>query len=235
MTGTVIRARDAAAIDLIKPFLHKTDLPSKSSALPSTEVSAESPPQRSAVVDLMETLALRDAEISRHAAALDDAFAAGEAAGRAAAEETFEDDRADALKLLGDGIAAANTQLATALEAFESLALAVAVEAIDKLTGNPQHFHVMLTSAIGARVREIEQAAIIAINVSRSDFPDTREVAALAGSLGLAEDRLRVDDECEPGECAIKLSLGTVEFGLGDQWAAMSAMLAGFVRGDAAL
>lgn len=182
-------------------------------------------PQRSLVDELKDMLALRDAEIAGHADALTKAFADGEEAGRFAAREEFEDSRAEALSLLEDGIVHAAAVLADALKSFETLALQAAMQALQILVDDVGDYRKLLRAAIAQQVAALESETIIAITVSRSDFPDSSELAALEAQLVGPKRTLTLSDEMDAGSCHIALKLGTIEFDMRRSWDEISAIL----------
>jgi flagellar biosynthesis/type III secretory pathway protein FliH len=216
-SGAIISAENGSGQAVVQRFLWRGEAQADVVATAS---------KRSVVADLMETLALRDADIANHQDALVAAYAQGEASGRAAAEDAFEDQRETALAALKGGVLSARDALAHALKDFEALAILVATEAVDKLTGNPDCYRNMLTDAIAMQVRSVKDAGIISVTVSRSDFPDTSEIARLETSLGAAREMLSVSDDLEPGACTIELTLGDAENSLTRQWDMMKTLLA---------
>jgi flagellar biosynthesis/type III secretory pathway protein FliH len=224
--SAIIRAGHGDTYVQIQPFVQPGALLTKARAASDDQRDATDAPNRSTVVDLMQTLALRDAEIACHPDALEAAYAKGEVDGRAAAGDAFEDDRAAAFDALTEGISSARDDLRRAFEGFEALAMLVAIEAIDKMTGNPEHYRAILVDAIRAQVRDVRDTGILSVTVSRCDFPDTREIAALEHSLGSTSETICVSDDLVRGECRINLQLGEIELGLDRQWDVLKAMLA---------
>lgn len=184
-------------------------------------------PRRTLADELMETLALRDAEIVGHADALKKAYDEGEEAGRFAARDEFDDSRAEALSLLADGIAKASRVLADALKGFETLALQAAIQALQVLVDDVGDYRKLLAAAIAQQVSELESETIIAITVSRSDFPSSSELAELESQLGGPKRALKLSDEMDAGSCHIALKLGTIEFDMRRSWDEISAILSG--------
>jgi hypothetical protein len=76
---------------------------------------------------------------------------------------------------------------------------------------------------------------LMTIAVSRGDFPDTREVAAIEGDLDQWRGKLVVQDEREAGTCEVKLTVGAVEIGVKRSWADMKDMLERLSSEDANL
>jgi hypothetical protein len=216
--GTIIRAGSDNEQVSVRSFSSVQRHRAEASKAEDVAVEAEPVQKRSAMVELIETVALRDAEISKHEEALSAAWAEGEAAGRAAAEDALEDDRDAALSALKHGIELAGKDFSRSLEGFEPLALLVAVEAVEKLTGDAKQYRRMLTDAIKTRVGEFQSAAVVSIIVAHIDFPDTREVVALEQSLGIEAIKVSVSDELDASECRIKLLLGQAEINLLGQW-----------------
>lgn len=186
-------------------------------------------PERALTIELREAVAARDAQIAEHPAALRRSYDEGVAAGRAAAAMEFEESRVEALALLEMGLTNAREDLESALSNFEGLALAAASAAVDHLIGEEGHHRDLLTRAIAARAAQLRGESIVAITVSREDFPDTREVAALSEAAGFAGERIAVSDELAAGSCVISLELGAVEFSLRQHWAEMVTMLKNLV------
>jgi flagellar assembly protein FliH len=224
----VIKARDSVQAETVRPFLNKSP---QVSQVPSQPESKANSSQHLASVDLIEKIAQRDAEISTHQQALKEAYAKGKADGRTAAEDEFQDSRKEALATLELGVEDAKRELTEALNSLESLALLVAVEAVEKLVGDADSFRAMLTLTISNQVKQIGAASLLAVTVARIDFPDTREVAALEEKLSLQPGLLLVQNELEPGECRIKLMVGALEIGLTRNWTDMKAMLESMATG----
>lgn len=232
--GTIIRAGSDNEQVAVRSFFSAQTHRAEASKAADVATEAEPVQKRSAMVELIETVALRDAEISKHEEALSAAWAEGEAAGRAAAEEAFEDDRDAALSALKHGIEAAGKDLSRALEGFETLALLVAVEAVEKLTGNAKQYRKVLTDAIKTQVSELQSSTVVSITVARSDFPDTREVAPLSQSLGIEAIKVIVSDDLDASECRIKLLLGQAEINLLGQWDDLKQRLTGLLPANEA-
>lgn len=181
-------------------------------------VEEATPPQKSETDELREMLAVRDAEIARHAEAVKAAYAEGEEAGRFAAVEEFEESRDQALAMLSSAIVDARTDLSNALAGFEDLATQVALEALQILVADAGDYRKLLATAIAQRVAALASESIIAITVSRMDFPDSRELADLEAQLGSPKASLKLSDDMEAGCCQIALKVGSLEFDLNRSW-----------------
>jgi flagellar biosynthesis/type III secretory pathway protein FliH len=223
----IIKAQNGHTQREVVPFLATGRSPSQVSA-------AESPDNKAETVSaptLLEQLAARDAEIARHEQALAAAFADGERAGRQAAEDEFQDSRAEALEALADGLREAGAELQAAFDSFDALALLVATEAVDNLMGDAAQYRSILKQAIEAQINQLRDATLLKIAVSRLDFPDTNEVVELEKSLGDSAQKLTVEDRLDAGQVHIKLVIGSVELGLKEQWSGLKQLLAGHANG----
>ena len=212
VTG-VIKA-DSARAETVRPFC--ADASNLSTAGTSDHPEAHRPccDAVSREAELTEQLALREVEIASHEAALAAAFENGKAAGLREAEAEFDESRQASLAALVEGLAAAREQLAEAFRSFDTAALSLAVEMVDKLVGDPSTYRDMLVQAIGSRLRALEETAILSVAVSRLDFPDTSEIALLP----VAPDKVLAREDLEEGECKIDLHLGGEELSLLGQW-----------------
>ena len=184
------------------------------------------------IEQLRAALAEREAEIAGHAVALAAARAEGEAAGREAAELDFAADHAAALERLEDGIAAAQAELAKAMPMAEALALLALREALDKLFGDPARYHDLIAGLLNRQLDRIGRELTIAVEVSRLDFPDTRDLASLAEATGLGTERLKAQIDLPQGACRMKLRLGTLDLGIDRQWSAVRALLDEFALAE---
>ena len=232
----VIKARQADKANEIRPFLLDTDglaELSGSEIRSASRIAADPVPAK--IKALQDELAARDRAIADHELALTAAYTDGEAAGRIAAEDEFNEDRSDALEALKDSLSTSQVDFGKALKGFETLALLVAVEAVEKLLGDGAHYREALAKLIAHQVGKIDSASIVSIDVSRDDFPDTREVAAIEKTIGGERDKLSVVDSLEAGACRIKLNVGAIEIGFGQQWGALKDLLETITNSEAAL
>lgn len=224
--SAVIKARQVDSVTNVTTFL--TSVAGAARALNSGAEAHPEPPVDPVLARLttLETeLAERELSIAGHEAGLASAYADGEAAGRIAAEDDFVEDRGEALNALKDALGSAKSELADALSALERLALLVAAEAVEKLLGDAAHYQETLARLISHQVSKIDAASIVSIDVSRDDFADTREVAAIKETIGCVRDKLAVVDELAAGECRIKLAVGALDVGLGQQWGSIKTLL----------
>jgi flagellar biosynthesis/type III secretory pathway protein FliH len=183
-------------------------------------------------VKLLALVEKYEAEIAAHTDLLKKAFAEGEQAGRLAMESEFEDDRTASLALLAQGINAAQNDLSVMLENAENISVLVAQAVLEKLFGEPNNYREYVIDLIRHQFRRVDQNSIIAIEVARSDFPDTNEVADLARSLVVPEQQIRVSDQLNAGDCIMRMQIGTLDVGLNQQWGSIQALLGELADAD---
>ena len=210
----IIKAPAARVSQSVRPFLSSASSGNPEASNVASAVDSPSPEPLSPMVALMEKLALCEAEISNHQAELDKAYARGVEEGRAAAEDAFEEDRAEGLALLRTALENAHSELQTRLEGVDRIAQCIGEACLTQMIGVEDIFRPMLAQAIGTHVKRLEQETVLSVAVARVDFPDTREVAAVLTGLGLSPDIVEVSDDLDSGQCRIGLRIGQVELDL---------------------
>lgn len=200
-----------------------------SSAIPTPQ---EAPLPEVVSDPVAEKLALCEAAISQHTDELVKAYLDGEEAGKIAAEELFDQSRKEALVLLEETFLAARKDLKLALTGFEAFSLLVALEALTVLTDNPETHREILAATIKKQLSALDARSIISVTVSRSDFPDSRELAELETSLGAPTNSLRLCEEMESGNSRIALLIGAVEIDLKRSWREIAEMLSASESND---
>lgn len=218
---TILKSTDAATIERIRPVFGMGTRAGEA-GLWKGAAGAEVAVTREQ--HLQERIDALEAEVASHGAALEDAFAKGEAAGRSAAEDEFVQDQAAALEALKAALLEMRSRHSEALQSFETLALAGSVAAIEKMIGDPDRYRGLLQAAIAHQTRQLDLATVVTVEVSRLDFPDTRDVAALEADLGDLRRKLLVRDDYDAGACRIRLTVGSLEIGLPLQWSAIRSM-----------
>lgn len=174
------------------------------------------------VVELAAELAERGTEIERLRARSAASFDEGLAEGRILGREEAQSLAAERLSLLRENATAAVERFETALQSMERLSALLAVESLSKLIGDPGGRADLVCRIIREQVAALEAAAVLAIEVSRADFDDDAAAREAAGP-GM---RVEVSERLEGGECRIRLRLGTVDVGVGQQWGRLSELLA---------
>jgi flagellar biosynthesis/type III secretory pathway protein FliH len=191
-----------------------------SAKVQTASVAASTPedPRDIEIERLRQQISELEESTPRHDAALKNAFDEGFAAGQDAAEAEFDDNREKALEVLSAGIDAATAELKASLARFEGYSLQAAGEALDVLIGDGGTFQQIVGQAIARQVTDLGKKAVLSITVSRSDFPDSREVAQLAPSLADIEAKIVVSNDMRAGRCDIKLMVGTAEIDVRKSW-----------------
>jgi flagellar assembly protein FliH len=200
---------------------------------PATAVS----PERSRIASLEAQLdALRklmderDAAIAGHAKQIEDAFLAGEAAGREAGLAQAEARHDEALASLEQGVGEAVARFGTDLEALERLAGLLAMEGLAKVLGGEQGYADLVRATLAYHLAQLGGAGVVRAEVSSADFPEPADLAALAVGAGAPRLEIHADPDLAAGDCRIKLRLGAVEIGIGQQWTSLQALLSDTVR-----
>jgi flagellar biosynthesis/type III secretory pathway protein FliH len=174
---------------------------------------------------LAEQIAMHQAEIAKHDLVLKEVYQKGYSAGQEAAETEFEDSRANALEKLTRGIEIANADFRKSLKYFQDYAGELAASAMAALIGEHEMYHKMLVALISKNVDALSKTGIVSVVVSRSDFPDSRELSEVQASVSDIETRISVVDDLPAGRCDINLRLGTAEIDFKQSWAEISKIL----------
>jgi type III secretion protein L len=215
--NTVIKVGSAREAEVVTPY---------APTIPHRTIEAPPPDQRQEELDKLHALlAERDAALEELKSQIAKARIEGEESGRIAAELAAEDSRAKALELLGKGIEEAREALADGRERMEALALLIARNALDKLFGDDRERKAAIGDLVMRQLSTIERQMLLQIEVSRLDFPDTGELAALAHELGLAAQYISADSDLPAGACRMQLRVGTLDVGVDQQWGAIRGLL----------
>ncbi len=220
MSG-LIKAGSAAAGLILAPFGNGAE----AKAVRAAPKQPEQHPLEREVGRLREELAGREAQIAKHDDELAQACVAAELAGRETAESEFEADRAAATERLEQGIAQARNDLKQAFEQAQALALLVARGTLDKLFGDPGERTEIISALLSEQLERVGRELVVAIDVSRLDFPDTGELKELSERLGLRPGVLEARVDLDEGTCRMRMRLGTIDLGIDRQWGAVRALI----------
>ncbi len=222
----VIKAGDETHGLIITPL-------DRSAAAPASTVAKPSAQEDPLVTELHRLRALvvqQQAEIDGHGDALEVVRSEAETAGRQAMELEFEENRERALELLAAGINMAHASLGELMERAELLGMLVTRTVISKLFGQDGSREAIVIDLAKHQLAQINRQSLVAIEVSRHDFPDTREVEQLATQLGMNQIAVSVSDELASGDCRMRCQLGTIDIGLDQQWGTIREMLDSWVQ-----
>lgn len=151
----------------------------------------------------------------------EDAFRRGEAQGRAAGLSEAEDRSAQSLARLEGGIDRAVAEFATALSVLARLAPELARQGLATMLGDDDDRAGLVTALVHRQLKIVEAHAVVHVAVSPADFDDDA-LAALGTTTGV---RVKGDSGLKAGDCRIRLTLGTLDIGLDQQWGRLSALL----------
>lgn len=220
--SSVIKSRDAAASAKVRPL--SMGSPSEQPALPAPG-AIELALLREELETARGLLAQCDAQTEQLRLEVDEAFKRGQAEGRESGLQEVADRRAESLAALDAGIQRAVGRFGDEMAGCERLAAALAVEAVGKLLGDPGERSEMLHGMIRTQLAALETESVVGVLVSADDFPDAAELSRLEASIRRPGILVCTSDELESGDCRIRLVLGTVEIGIGQQWGALGATL----------
>ena len=220
MSG-LIKAGSVTAGLILAPFGHGE----RARTVRAAAVEPEQHPLEREIERLREKLAGCDARIAVHDDELAQARVAAELAGREAAQAEFEADRAAAVERLEQGIAKARNDLKEGFEQAQALALLVARGTLDKLFGDQGERTEIIAALLSEQLERVGRELVVAVDVSRLDFPDTGEIIKLSERLGLGAGILGAKVDLDGGACRMRMRLGTIDLGIDQQWGAVRALI----------
>ncbi len=183
---------------------------------------------------LRRDLEQREAAIARHKSELEQASREGEARGREAGRREVEDNQASRLAALRQGVEQALLRYGEELASLERLAPLVAAAGLDRIIGSAPAQAKLLAKAVRRQIESLDGQALMRIEVSAADFADPAALADLPVAVGRPEVEVRAVEDLEAGGCRIKLALGALEVGIGQQWSRLRGALENMSEPDAA-
>lgn len=162
-------------------------------------------------------LAARDEAIAGHPGQIETAFTEGEAKGRAAVEDA-QAERLATLQLAADR---ALDLYGQEMASLERLAALLARACLDRMLLGSEDRARIVAELLRARLAEFEAGAAIRIQVSAEDFDSPEALAGIAA----APCEVVASPTLKSGDCSIKLRLGGLEVGIGQQWGTLRAAL----------
>ena len=108
---------------------------------------------------------------------------------------------------------------------MERLAVVLAVESLEKILGAPGSFADIAGQIIREQLGRLDKSAIVRIDVSATDFIDADRVNALSSQIGGPTCEIHLCDDLSSGDCRIKMTLGTLDIGLNQQWSQLKSLL----------
>jgi flagellar biosynthesis/type III secretory pathway protein FliH len=204
--SALIKAAGATAGDSIRTFAPRTSEPAVHQ-VPTHEAVLE---ERIAQLEEMIT-----ANEEGHRQALKRARKDGERL----ALERRSDSEERALRILRDAVADANSAWKQRLSAWETVAVGIAREVLQKTFEDASQRSLLVESCIKRTIGRLDKASLVRFRVSPTDFP---EGAVLSPGEGI---EVVGDDALGPGECIVDLRLGEIDLGLYAQWARIGQLL----------
>lgn len=210
--SAVLKSGSAALGARVRPLV-----PEAARVVAPAPVDPELALLRAALAEAEAALAERDRTIAGIPDRIETALAQGEARGRAA----VEDDGAQRLALLGDAAERAMAFYREEMASLERLAALLALTCLDRMLLDPDDRAETVAALLRARLAALEADAAVRIEVSADDFPSSEALAA----LGTAPCEVVATPSLAPGDCTIRLRLGALDVGIGQQWGALRTAL----------
>ena len=180
---------------------------------------------RTRIAQLESELRQRDLAAASLRADIDTARETGRSEGRAAGVREAEDRQAARLTLLEQNLRGARDKLDECFAALGRLAMLVAQECLDTILGDPEYRADALRAIVAKQLTQIEKPALLAIEVSGTDFPDAASLAAIEGEVAPHRVAVRANAEIAVGGCRMTLRLGRMDIGIDQQWGTLRALL----------
>lgn len=181
---------------------------------------------RAEVERLRDEAAEQRAAIAGHEDDLKTAHAKGEAAGRVAGRKEADDGRAALAAKLEAATKSALQRLSDDLSSLERLAGLLAIEGLEKILGPSEDRAEQVLQLIRNQALGLQAQAILRVEVSQDDFPEAAQLAEVETAVGRPGAEVRASADLKSGDCRIKLQLGAVEVGVGQQWGRLREVLA---------
>lgn len=175
---------------------------------------------------LQAALADGEDEAARLRAAAAEAFEEGREQGLVDGRKIGEERRSAALEQLEIALSAATDGLAEQLAALERLAPMLARAALERLVGDPAGRLALVTDTLRLQLARVDQASLVQAEVSPEDFTDPADLDALPGRLGTPRLTVVLKDDLAAGEARLRLTLGGLEVGPGQQMKVLAGVLA---------
>ena len=216
--SAVIKALDLA-VQQVRPFSG-----SVLAAIPSQE-EEERERLRARISHLESELVQRDMKLAELRNEIPTTFENGRKEGEAAGLKAAQDRQAERLDLLESSLRMAQAQLTQSVAGLARLAPLLAAECLDLILGDRKYRAAMVRKALSTRLKWIEEASVLAIELSSQDFPDPEKLESLNKEIAPKHARLEAKEDLDSGGCRIVLRLGQMEVGLDQQWSVLRGEL----------
>ncbi|NJM51329.1 MAG: hypothetical protein HC843_11055 [Sphingomonadales bacterium] len=182
------------------------------------EQTAKKPsPEELYIKALEQRLTELEEEITTKTKAIEESYERGFEEGKAEQEEAFNEDRSEALATLKLSLGKILESLDVHMSELNDVALKISSVALGKIIGDDNARQEILAAAIRQQFQTIGKDNIVAIKLSKLDFPNSAELDVLAEQLHISPAIIQTLVELDSGGCLINLNLGTVDAGLQTQ------------------
>lgn len=214
----------ADAAQSIRPFTYRMDdLPSGGASKPAED------PQLTALRREVERLgqALAQSAVTLEQAKRD----AREAGKREAAESIRRSDEKQIAALKG-GVSSALQSWEARLAKLDGLAALLCKTALAKMFNDDASRSDLVLGSIARQMRHLRRETVLAVRVSKRDFPDAAAIQAIAAETGSGSVTVIADPDLPAGDCRMDLQLGHVDIGPRTQWSQLSGLLDTLIQGE---
>jgi flagellar biosynthesis/type III secretory pathway protein FliH len=230
MSG-LIRHRDAEANSTVRPF---RPLSGRAAVCPAQAIDPQLILMQSEIETLQHQLETRDRQIEELAGAVEEAKAKGLEDGKAQGHAEAERGRDDFLAIIEEAATSALTDFHEALGSLERLAPLLASECLSRLVDEPANFEAVTAGILRLQLDKLENGSVVRVELSAKDFPSAAELEQFLTRLGRPNLSVEASGALNAGDCRIKLSLGAIEVGIGQQWSELRSLLAEMSKSEAA-
>jgi len=199
---------------------------------PYDPIAAELSVLRDQATELTRQLADSRAEAARLKRDAEAAFVRGREVGEDLGRRSADTRSAERLSTIQQGATQALENFRLELTALERLAPLVAEAALAKILEPAEAQRDLIAKIIVRQIQGLEDQALLTVEVAAEDFPEPQELDALAA---LQEGvTIHAVQGLPSGSCRIRLALGTLEVGAGQQWRRLKELLEGLARSEGA-
>lgn len=169
-------------------------------------------------------IAALEAEIREAEQRLPELLKTAREEGAREALKSRSDAEAKRLERLGEGISEAMALWSKRLATLEGLSATLAHSILERVFADGAERSAAVSSALEARLAQLETQSIVRARVSGADFSDSGSLEALNADLG---GRISIvsDAKLKAGECVIDLKLGHLDVGPAAQWRRIAEFL----------
>jgi flagellar biosynthesis/type III secretory pathway protein FliH len=217
--SSLIKSLDRVGHAEVRPLVRPAPL----AAMPPQDEERERLCAR--IAQLETELSQRDLANAGLRADIDAARESGRSEGRAVGLREAEDRQAQRIALLEENLRSARAKLDESFTALERLAILVAQECLDAILGDPEYRMEALRAIVAKQLSQIEKKALLAIELSSADFPNTASLAAIKGEVKPHKVSVSANSGIGAGGCRMTFRLGRMDVGIGQQWGTLRTLL----------